>query len=123
MSGKTILHGDRGNTDPACWMARHALATLAYRASKAVRNAPADFGIFRIGSTTRTPNEILAHMGDLMEWALTMAQDRTQWRERPVWLGPAMWIAYFRQSLVSMNTWQARQQWIHSSSSNFSRDQ
>jgi hypothetical protein len=77
------------NADPARWMARHALATLAYRASKAVRNAPAEFGTFRIGPTTRTPNEILAHMGDLMEWALTMAQDRTEWREGPVlaWAG------------------------------------
>jgi hypothetical protein len=89
MSEKTLPNDDGGNTDPARWLARHALATLAYRASKAVRNAPADFGSFRIGPTTRTPNEILAHMGDLMEWALTMAQDRTQWRETPVlaWAG------------------------------------
>ena len=65
-------------------MARHTLATLAYRASKAVRNAPADFGEFHVGPTTRTPNEILTHMGDLMDWALTMAQGRTQWRDGPV---------------------------------------
>jgi hypothetical protein len=65
-------------------LVRHTLATLAYRAGKAVRGAPADFGAFRIGKTTRTPAEILAHMGDLMEWALTIAQDRTTWRERPV---------------------------------------
>jgi hypothetical protein len=89
MRGKTMPQDNGGNADPARWMVRHALATLAYRASKAVRNAPADFGIFRIGPTTRTPNEILAHMGDLMEWALTMAQDRTQWGARPVlaWAG------------------------------------
>ena len=89
MSGKTMPHDNEGNTDPACWMARHALATLAYRSSKAIRNAPADFGIFRIGATTRTPDEIVAHMGDLMEWAVTMAQDRTQWRDTPVlaWAG------------------------------------
>jgi hypothetical protein len=60
---------------------RHTLATLAYRAAKAVREAPPDFGAFRIGATTRTPGEILAHMGDLMDWALTMAQGRTQWRD------------------------------------------
>jgi hypothetical protein len=72
------------DADPACTMLRHTLATLAYRASKAVRGAPSDFGAFRVGTTTRTPAEILAHMGDLMDWALTMAQGRTQWRSAPV---------------------------------------
>jgi hypothetical protein len=70
--------------DPACTFLRHTLATLAYRAAKALRDAPADFGAFRIGETTRTPAQILAHMGDLMDWALTMAQDRTQWRDAPL---------------------------------------
>jgi hypothetical protein len=72
------------NANSARSMLRHALATLAYRAAKAVRGAPTDFAAFRTGETTRTPAEILAHMGDLMEWALTMAQDRTKWRDRPV---------------------------------------
>src|SRR3954468_4759306 len=71
---------DRSDTDPAVAMIRHSLATLAYRAAKAVRNAPSHFGTFRVGDTTRTPGEILAHMGDLMDWALTIAQRRTQWR-------------------------------------------
>jgi hypothetical protein len=78
------MDAEHGEPDPACRMIRHTLATLAYRASKAVRGAPSDFGAFRVGTTTRTPAEILAHMGDLMEWALTMAQDRTQWRSAPV---------------------------------------
>jgi hypothetical protein len=68
-----------GEQDPACRMIRHTLATLAYRASKAVRGAPENFGAFRIGPTTRMPGEILAHMGDLMAWALTIAQHRTEW--------------------------------------------
>jgi len=50
---------------------RHALATLAYRAGKAVREAPAEFGDFRAGPGSRTPREILAHMGDLMVWLLS----------------------------------------------------
>jgi len=70
--------------DPARHVVRHTLATLAYRAAKAVREAPPEFGGFRVGSATRSPAEILAHMGDLMEWALTMAQDRTQWPDHPV---------------------------------------
>lgn len=78
------MDANRGEADPACTMVRHTLATLAYRAAKAVRDAPADFGDFRVGTTTRTPAEILAHMSDLMDWALTMAQNRTQWRSAPV---------------------------------------
>lgn len=78
------VNANGGEADHACAMVRHTLATLAYRAAKALRGAPATFGIFRIGTTTRTPAEILAHMGDLMDWALTMAQGRTQWRNAPV---------------------------------------
>src|SRR4051794_18647315 len=62
---------------------RHTLATLAYRASKAVRGAPESYGDFIVGTTTRTPAAILAHMSDLMDWALTMAQGREQWHVRP----------------------------------------
>jgi hypothetical protein len=74
------LDAKDGETDPALAMMRHTLATLAYRAAKAVRNAPPHFGALRVGETTRTPAEIVAHMGDLMDWALTIAQGRTQWR-------------------------------------------
>jgi hypothetical protein len=66
--------------DAARGIVRHALATLAYRASKAVRGAPASYGSLRIGTATRTPAEILAHMSDLMDWALTVAQGREEWR-------------------------------------------
>ena len=77
------------NDDPGREMVRHTLATLAYRASKAVRGAPASYGDFRVGPTTRTPAEILAHMSDLMEWALTMAQGKAKWRTVP----PQTWTA------------------------------
>lgn len=72
-------HGPSGG-DPARDIVRHTLATLAYRASKAVRGAPASYGGCRVGATTRTPADILAHMGDLMDWALTMAQGEAQWK-------------------------------------------
>jgi hypothetical protein len=66
---------------------RHALATLAYRAAKALRDTPDDFGDFRVGPTSRTPTEILGHMGDLMAWALRMAEDGPAWAvvESPDW--------------------------------------
>jgi hypothetical protein len=48
---------------------RHTVATLAYRGGKAVSNAPPDFKDFRVAGDARTPGEILAHIGDLLDWA------------------------------------------------------
>jgi hypothetical protein len=61
-------------------MLRHTLATLAYRAGKAVRGAPAAFAGFRAAPGVRTPVEILAHMGDLFDWALSIARGKEAWR-------------------------------------------
>lgn len=60
---------------------RHAVATLAYRASKALRDAPDTFAGFRVGDTTRTPAQIVAHMGDLMDWALSFATGNQIWAD------------------------------------------
>ena len=60
---------------------RHTVATLAYRGGKALKDAPESFGSFKIGATTRTPLEILAHIGDLLDWALTMAKGETRWND------------------------------------------
>jgi hypothetical protein len=57
---------------------RHTVATLAYRAGKALRGAPPEFGGFE--GAGRKPIEILAHMGDLMDWALGMADGKQVWR-------------------------------------------
>lgn len=58
---------------------RHALATVAYRGGKAIRGAPHGFADFRMGEKSRTPAEILAHMGDLFDWALTLAKGAQKW--------------------------------------------
>lgn len=58
---------------------RHVVATLAYRAGKALRGAPAGFATFRAAETTRTPVEILAHMGDLLDWVLALAREGHRW--------------------------------------------
>ena len=60
---------------------RHTLATIAYRGGKAIRGAPASFAEFHAAETTRTPGQILAHIGDLMDWALSMAQGKEVWRD------------------------------------------
>lgn len=65
--------------DPQVSMLRHTLATVAYRGGKTMRGAPASFANFRVGDSTRTPGEILAHIGDLYDWALALAQGRHEW--------------------------------------------
>jgi hypothetical protein len=67
--------------DPARDLLRHAVATLAYRAAKVVRGAPDRFGEFRVGPTSRTPVEILAHIGDLLDWGLSLARGEHVWKD------------------------------------------
>lgn len=59
---------------------RHTLATLAYRAGKALRGAPASFAEFSSGEKGRMPLEILAHMGDLFDWALSISKGAETWK-------------------------------------------
>jgi hypothetical protein len=70
-------------------MLRHTVATLAYRASKAVRNAPPGFSTFQIAPGSRTPGQILAHLGDLMDWVLSQARGQQQWFDTE----PGEWTA------------------------------
>lgn len=60
---------------------RHTVATLAYRGGKALRGASADFGDFRVAEASRTPAEILAHVGDLLDWALSQARGEERWSD------------------------------------------
>jgi hypothetical protein len=61
-------------------MLRHTVATLAYRGGKALRGAPPGFSEFRVGDSTRTPGQILAHIGDLLDWGLSLAKGKHVWR-------------------------------------------
>ena len=58
---------------------RHAVATVAYRGGKAVRGAPASFAKFASGEPPKTPEQILAHIGDLFDWALSIAEGAQKW--------------------------------------------
>ena len=61
-------------------MLRHLLATLAYRAAKVLRDAPVEFGEFQAGPAARRPVQIVAHMGDLMSWGITLARGEYVWK-------------------------------------------
>lgn len=63
---------------------RHTVATLAYRAEKALRDMPETAATMRPAPSSRTPTEILSHMGDLMNWAVGLAQGEYVWAPEPV---------------------------------------
>jgi len=69
------------HADPTRQLLRHTLATLAYRAGKALRGAPASFATYSTSVQPKTPAQILAHMGDLFDWALTLAKGPQQWHD------------------------------------------
>ncbi|MDR3772728.1 MAG: hypothetical protein P4L26_05225 [Terracidiphilus sp.] len=66
---------------------RHTLATLAYRAARALEDSPESFA--RFDGAGRTPAQILAHMGDLFDWALSMAEGKQRWHNSE----PLAWAA------------------------------
>ena len=84
--------------DPKWELLRHTVATLAYRGAKAVRGASAEFATFKASPTTRTPAEILAHIGDLLDWALSIVKGSEAWHNS----GPLAWndeIGRFHRAL------------------------
>ena len=85
---------------------RHGVATLAYRGGKAIRNADPAFATFRIGDKTRTPVQILAHIGDLLDWALSIAEGEQRWQPAT----PGSWddeSARFFAALVKLDAFLA----------------
>jgi hypothetical protein len=73
------------NPDAKRELLRHALATVAYRGGKAIRNAPEKFADFQAAEGVRTPGQILAHIGDLFDWALSIASGKQTWKDsRPL---------------------------------------
>ncbi len=93
---------DETTRDGAREMLRHALATLAYRGGKAVRGAPDRFGEFKTEATIRTPGQVLAHIGDLLDWSLSLADGQHVWRDS----APRPWpeeVARFFETLARLD--------------------
>ena len=56
-------------------------ATLAYRAAKVLRDVPAKFATTSFGPDGAAgPVDIVAHMGYLMAWGVTLAQGQLVWK-------------------------------------------
>jgi len=95
--------------DPARELLRHVVATLAYRAGKTLRGAPESFAEFKACPHTRTPVEILAHMGDLADWALSIVSGTQKWQSSK----PLAWpeeVDRFFASLCALDAYLASDQ-------------
>jgi hypothetical protein len=80
---------------------RHALATLAYRAARALEGAPDHFAGFE--GAGRMPVQILAHMGDLFDWALSAAVGQEKWHATQ----PRAWTEEKQRFFESLQTFDA----------------
>lgn len=93
---------------------RHLLATVAYRTGKIIRDAPQGYVDFDAGRKTRTPLQILAHISDLFDWALSMAKGKPAWHDAP----PTSWpdeVERFFNSLKSFDDYLASSEPLHAS--------
>ena len=82
-------------------MLRHTLATLSYRLGKVLRDTPPEFSGFPEGDP-QTAGKILAHIGDLMDWALSMVNGEQKWYNST----PLPWpdeIARFYASIAALD--------------------
>jgi hypothetical protein len=91
--------GDDGKRE----LLRHALATIAYRGGKPLREAPTGFATFKASDTTKTPVEILAHIGDLFDWALSITKGAQQWRDA----APQAWDAEVARFYATLGAFDA----------------
>ncbi len=91
---------------------RHIVATVAYRASKAIGDAPPNFADFKIGKSTKTPIQILSHMGDLYDWALSQLRGEETWKESETlqWNGE---VERFFSALESVDKYLSSDSEIH----------
>ncbi|MEO6726426.1 MAG: hypothetical protein ABIP14_14160 [Blastocatellia bacterium] len=85
---ETINTSSNASSNTGRQMLRHAIATVAYRGKKAIANAPESFAEFCVNGPdknlaiipVKTPAQILAHIGDLFDWALLLAKGEYAWR-------------------------------------------
>jgi hypothetical protein len=84
---------------------RHAVAILAYRGAKPLRAAPASFAGFDTGGG-HTPLRVLAHISDLLDWALSHARGEGRWNSAE----PGTWdaeVARFHEALAAFDAYLA----------------
>src|SRR5579863_4708165 len=89
---------------------RHSVATLAYRAARALDGAPEIFAT--IDGCGRKPIKILAHMGDLFDWALSAVQGSERWHNSSPLAWPEEKVRFFA-ALEAFDNYLASDQPLH----------
>src|SRR5262249_4475108 len=100
--------------DRARQLLRHTLATLAYRGGKAMRGAPEGFSSITCGGGCRSAGQILAHIGDLLDWGLSTASGQEKW----ITSDPRAWnedVKRFHRALAALDEYLASNQPLHAS--------
>lgn len=93
---------------------RHTVATVAYRAGKVLQDAPESFANFQAADSARTPVQLVAHMGDLFDWALSIAKGKQVWRDSK----PLPWaqeVARFFETLQRFDDYLCGPEELHAS--------
>ncbi|MEP6922317.1 MAG: hypothetical protein ABI967_14415 [bacterium] len=85
---------------------RHLVATVAYRGGIAIADAPQNFAVFCVAKMVRTPGEILAHIGDLLEGSLFLIKGEFRY----LMSSPLPWdeeVSRFFSALKSLDSYLA----------------
>lgn len=81
---------------------RHILATISYRFEKVVKHIEPDFGDFSAGSGTRTPQEILNHMYQVLQVTGVFIQEERFIKVTPAQLPLQGEIDRFNAELITV---------------------
>ena len=93
---------------------RHTLATLAYRCNKTLQGTPESFANFQTENIKNTPLDLLAHIGDLLEWTLNHCKGKANYQKSV----PVDWqseVERFHTKLHMLDTYLASQEPINAS--------
>jgi hypothetical protein len=91
---------------------RHTLATLAYRCNKTLRDAPETFAEFRTPEIVNTPLDLMSHMADLLEWALTACKGSMTYNHST----PTSWqheVKRFHKAIESLDDYLGSSEVLH----------
>jgi len=77
---------------------RHAVATIAYRGGKALRGAPESFRFVSNWRCDAGTGEVGGHVGDLFDWALSMAKGEHVWKDSE----PLPWIGNWNRFFATL---------------------
>jgi hypothetical protein len=82
--------------------------------SKVLCDAPETFANYKVDESSRTPVQIVAHMGDLFDWALSIAQGKQAWHDAK----PLPWsqeVARFFEALKKFDDYLCGPEQLHAS--------